>query len=69
MEGLIFPNICLCVIFVHFNVLKMHLQHVSKSFTQIITIFFFKRKKHYKTKLLTVWSVNITHQPDKTNPA
>ena len=52
MEGLIFPNICLCVIFVHFNVLKVHLQHVSKSFTQIIPIFlFFLRKKHYKTKL------------------
>ena len=43
------------------------LQHVSKSFTQIIP-FFFLRKKHYKTKLLTVWSVNITHQLDKTNP-
>ena len=67
MGGLIFPNICLCFIFVHFNVLKVHLQHVSKSFTQIIP-FFFLRKKHYKTKLLTVWSVNITHKPDKTNP-
>ena len=46
MEGLIFPNICLCVIFVHFNVLKVHLQHVSKSFTQIITIYFFLKEKN-----------------------
>ena len=70
--GFNFSNdLFVCFIFVHFYILEEHLQPVSKSLAQIINpkffLSFFLRKKHYQTKLLIVWSVNLTHQSDKTN--